>query len=293
MTIRSELEQSQPPVPTGRTHLKVDQHLMNVTPTGRCRRQSPESVLEHVTVPIADLPPAFDGFRIAQLTDLHVQPGFPRERLRPAIELAMAERPDLIALTGDYVYDKAGHLYQYLEEVAATLSVLKAPYGTFAIFGNHDFPEPPADPPDAPWRAAGIRVLNDAVAEIKRGGTSLFLVGLRSFIKRPVDVAATLRLAPPDAVRIVLWHEPDRAHECAEAGASLQLSGHTHGGQVVLPVLGPPVLPPGGRIYPAGLNRVGEMPLYVSRGVGVLPPRLRLNCPPEVTLLTLARRASA
>lgn len=120
----------------------------------------------------------------------------------------------------------------------------------------------------------------------------MYLVGLRSFLQRPVDPAATLARTPVDSVRIVLWHEPDRAIECAAAGASLQLSGHTHGGQVVLPLIGPPVLPSGGRKYPSGLYQVEEMPLYVTRGVGLLNPRIRWNCPPEVTLITLRARSS-
>jgi predicted MPP superfamily phosphohydrolase len=244
-------------------------------------------VIERVTIPVAKLPPPFDGFRIALLSDLHVQPAFPAERLLPAVELVRQERPDLIALLGDYVngmeHDNLGHM----EACARAIGSLSAPYGVFAIFGNHDFPAPPADPPETLWRDVGIEPLLESTAEVKRFGASIFLVGLRSSISRPVVPQWGLERAPSDAVRILLWHEPDGAPVAAAAGASLQFSGHTHGGQVILPFIGPPLLPVGGRRYPSGLYRVGGMPLYVTRGVGLLPPMLRINCPPEVTIVTL------
>lgn len=246
-------------------------------------------VVERVSVRIANLPGAFDGFRIVQLSDLHVQPGFGPDSLRPALDLARGETPDLFAITGDYVNDDAPDPDDHAVACAKALSVLDAPHGVFAVFGNHDYPSPPADPALGPWIRAGIRMLSDAAVPIRRGTDTIHVVGLRSFLKRPVDPAETLRLAPADSVRIVLWHEPDRAEECARAGASLQLSGHTHGGQVVLPFYGPPILPSGGRKYPSGLYSVQGMPLYVTRGVGLLNPRIRLNCPPEVTVLTLRR----
>lgn len=244
-------------------------------------------VVERVDVPVARLPRAFDGYRIAHLSDLHIQPGFPAEKLKPAIELVQREKPDLVVLTGDYVYGLTGERDRYMSECAGAVKAISAPGGVFACFGNHDFPVPPADPPLASWREAGITPLLDEVVELSHEGHCFFLIGLRSFISRPVSPAAVLHGTPASALRIVLWHEPDRAEDAARAGASLQLSGHTHGGQVVVPGYGPPILPVGGRKYPAGLYEVAGMPLYVTRGVGVLPPLVRLNCPPEVSLLTL------
>ena len=249
-------------------------------------------VTERVEISLTGLPPAFDGLRIAQLTDLHVQTGFPADALIPALESVARETPDLIVLTGDYINDRSENNAFHSETCIALLSQLRAPLGVWAVFGNHDYPPPPMDPSSLLWTKAGIRTLSDEVAPLRRHGAEITLVGLRSTIQRPVNPARVLRLAPANAFTIVLWHEPDRAGETAAAGGSLQLSGHTHGGQVVIPGWGPPVLPIGGRLYPAGLYRVGgQMPLYVSRGVGLLPPRVRLNCPPEVTLLTLRRRA--
>lgn len=248
-------------------------------------------VLERVEAPIRDLPDAFEGFTIAHLSDLHVQPRFPAACLAPAIALVNRAKPDMIALTGDYINRYAAEQGRYMARCIDAVAPLRARDGVFAVFGNHDFPYPPADPAREPWERAGIVPLLDEAVPVRRGGAALWLVGYRSFLQRPVWPLHLLGQTPGDAVRIVLWHEPDRAAEIASGGAALQLSGHTHGGQVALPGLGPLVLPAGGRRYPRGLYPVGGMLLYVTRGVGLLPPLIRLNCPPEVTLLTL-RRAS-
>jgi uncharacterized protein len=248
-------------------------------------------VVERVTVPLPNLPPAFDGFRIALLSDLHVQPLFPASRLAPAFDAARRERPDMILLLGDYTNDALPDSRVHIEACAAACRELKAPSGVYATFGNHDYPENPALQPDlAPWESAGIHTLNDAVAEVSHRGERIFLVGLMSALQRPTSPERYLPFLPKDATKIVLWHEPDRAEETARWGGSLQLSGHTHGGQVRIPGGGPILLPALGRRYPAGLYHAREMPLYVTRGVGVLFPYVRVACPPEVTVLTLKRR---
>jgi len=196
-------------------------------------------------------------------------------------------------LTGDYVNDSRT-LPERAEDMAACareVARLRAPLGVFAIFGNHDFPPPPADPPLGPWRNAGVTPLLDEAAPLTIRGARLFLIGLRSSLVRPIRPEQVLDALPRDArtARLLLWHEPDRADESARAGAGAQLSGHTHGGQVVLPGTGPLVLPPQGQKFPAGRYDVEGMPLYVTRGVGMLPPRVRFCCPPEVTVLRLWR----
>ncbi|MDX1933250.1 MAG: metallophosphoesterase [Capsulimonadales bacterium] len=244
-------------------------------------------VIERITIPVRGLPPAFAGIRVALLSDLHVQPAFPARHLEPAVELVGRERPDLILLLGDYISDQEPDKLQHMRACATALRSLAAPLGIYAIFGNHDFPVPPDDPISEPWEAVGIRTLCHEVAEVRRGNESLYLVGLRSALSRPVNPAELLSGLPTESARIVLWHEPDRARDAAACGGSLQLSGHTHGGQVVIPGLRPPILPLGGRRYPSGRFEVDGMPLYVTRGVGLLPPMVRINCPPEVTLMTL------
>lgn len=252
--------------------------------------------LERADLPVPYLPAALDGLRIAHLSDFHVRgTAFAAERLRPAVDLANRERPDLIALTGDYVNNFAGDPATRgpdMTNCARELGRLRGRLGVFAVFGNHDFQAPPRDNPDrAPWLRAGITPLLDETHVLPINGARLVLVGLRSSLVRPVVPEQFFVTVPrgDDTCRLLLWHEPDRADESARAGASLQLSGHTHGGQVVLPGWGPLALPPQGKKYPAGLFRVEGMPLYVTRGVGMLPPRVRFCCPPEVSLLTLRR----
>jgi uncharacterized protein len=243
--------------------------------------------VERVTVRVPKLPAAFDGFRIGQLSDLHVQKSFSASRLRPAVELLKAEKPDLIALTGDYVNFQETDNLPYFVACAKAFAGVSAPHGFFVSFGNHDFPAPPADPPLTMWEEIGAQALLDTTAEIERGGERFILIGFRSAVSRAVFPDLFFEKLPKDACKVVLWHEPDRADEVAKAGGNLQLSGHTHGGQVVVPFVGAPLLPYLGKRYPSGLFDVAGMPLYVTRGIGLLPPMLRLNCPPEVTILTL------
>lgn len=225
------------------------------------------------------------------LGDLHVCPGFPATSLAPALELALAEKPDLVFLVGDYICDREGDPERDMAACVAALEPLarSTPLGAFAAFGNHDFPRPPFDPKTGLWQAAGITPLLDSSAPVRRGKDLLTVVGLRSAVSRPTDPARVLA-ASGEGVRLLLWHEPDGAVRAAAAGASLMLSGHTHGGQLVLPGVGPLQRPKEGQRYPSGLVFVEGMPLYTTRGVGVLPPRIRLNCPPEVTVLTLTSR---
>ncbi|WP_395092293.1 metallophosphoesterase [Armatimonas sp.] len=257
------------------------------------RHEAHQPVVENVTVTLPTLPLAFDGLRAVVLGDLHVCPSFPAANLAPALALAKAAQPELVLLVGDYVCDREG---DYGADMAACISALEplarsARLGAFASFGNHDFPTPPLDPPHTPWASAGITPLFDSAAQLQSEKALLWLVGLRSAISRPTNPQAVLGALPTKdaAPRVLLWHEPDRAALAAKAGASLMLSGHTHGGQLVVPGVGPLRLPQEGRRYPAGLVYVEGMPLYTTRGVGVLPPRMRLNCPPEVTVLTLKR----
>jgi uncharacterized protein len=248
-------------------------------------------VLTETLVVLPELPPAFDGVRVLHLSDLHVQKAFPLEALAPALKLAESARADLLVLTGDYCWDREPSNARTLAQCAAALESLarSCPLGAFCVFGNHDFPLPPADPERGPWESAGIRPLLDQAVEVRRGNDSLQVVGLRSALVRPVSPMSVLAQAPAEAFKLALWHEPDRAAEVAQAGASLLLCGHTHGGQLVLPGIGPLRLPALGQKFPGGLHRLGNMPLFVTRGLGVLPPRLRFCCPPEVSVLVLRR----
>jgi predicted MPP superfamily phosphohydrolase len=230
-------------------------------------------------VPVMGLAPALAGLRIGLITDIHRSPWVSHADVSRAVNLLMSASPDLIVLGGDYVTwgDR-----QYIEPSADALAPLTAPLGVFAILGNHD------DDHFVPaaLTARRIQVLKDARTRVMVKGEALDLVGIRFWTRRAADIASLLRGAVAHA--ILLAHDPRRLNEAAALGVPLVLSGHTHGGQVVLPILGPiaaqkfPVV--------SGLGRRGSTTMFVSRGLGTVYVPARINCPPEVAILTLQPR---
>jgi uncharacterized protein len=230
-------------------------------------------------VPVSGLPPPLDGLRIGLLTDVHLSPSVPESLVDRAVNRLLEEKPDLIVLGGDYVTwgDR-----RYVEPAAAALAPLTAPHGVFAILGNHDDDE---DMPRALGRA-GFTVLRDARTSVTMRGERVDLAGLRFWTRRLSDVARVLRGA--HTTTILLAHDPRRLTEAAALDVPLVVSGHTHGGQVVLPVIGAIA----GRKFPvlAGLERRENTTIFVSRGIGTVYVPCRINCPPEVAMLTLQGR---
>jgi len=236
--------------------------------------------LERVVIGLPGLPARLDGLRIGLLSDLHRGPHVSQEQVGQAVETIQSESPDLILLAGDYVTGSAS----FAPSCAAELGRLDGPYGVYACLGNHDHWTDPERVAGA-LEKEGIQVLRNRAVEPVTG---LWVAGVDDVWEQQADLAATLTEVPPGAPVILLAHEPDFADEVATDGrVALQLSGHTHGGQVRLPIIGPPVLPYLGRKYPAGLYRIGPMQLYVSRGVGLIAPPVRFLCRPEVTVLEL------
>lgn len=236
--------------------------------------------LTSVSLPVSGLPPALDGLRIGFLTDIHHSRTLPAADVTRAVELALGERPDLIVLGGDYVTfgDRA-----YVGPVAELLAPLHAPHGVFAILGNHD------DDRDMPaaLMAQRIQVLKDARTRLEIRGERLELAGVRFWTRRVEDLARVLRKAT-DTV-ILLAHDPRRLTEAAALDVPAVLSGHTHGGQVVLPGVGALAR----RRFPilAGSGSRENTSIFVSRGVGTVYVPVRINCPPEVAMVTLTRRS--
>jgi hypothetical protein len=231
------------------------------------------------TLPVSGLPPTLDGLRIGLITDLHHSQMVPLEDVRRAAAMMTAEEPDLIVLGGDYI--TAGDL-NYVAPCAEGLARLTAPAGVYAVLGNHD------DDREMPaaLAASGFTVLKDARTTISARGERIELAGIR-FWTRPRDVARVLKGAAGPV--ILLSHDPRRLTEAAEMGVGLVLSGHTHGGQVNLPLLGPIAA----RKFPivAGVGQQGKTSIFVSRGVGTVYVPYRFNCPPDVSVITLAHRA--
>lgn len=253
--------------------------------------------VERVEVPIPDLPAKLDGFTIVQLSDLHRGPKVTPEQITQAVGLALRQEADLTVLTGDYVSASAGYALSCAELLSpmvnagrgAPLLVGKAGRGNvLACLGNHDH-WTEANTVARALADAGITVLRNAAQEVADG---LWVAAVDDVREGYADLEKALDKVPAGVTVVLLAHEPDYADEVAADGrVSLQLSGHSHGGQVRLPLAGPLILPYLGRKYPAGLYRVGAMWLYVNRGVGLIGPTVRFNCRPEVTVLRLRRPA--
>jgi predicted MPP superfamily phosphohydrolase len=254
---------------------------------------------------IAGLPRAFDGLSIAHLSDIHMDAWMTRARIEKVCRLANSLRPDVIVATGDFISramwqenkdgTRRGDIAPGLSEA---LSVLEAPLGVWGVLGNHDH-WASGEEVSLKLKLAGVRELRNAIAPLERGGSRLWLCGVDDLWAGKPDLPGVLRLleekSSPDEVALLMVHEPDFADMVATHGRfSLQMSGHSHGGQVALPFIGPPVLPAMGRKYHTGLYQLAAastsaraLQVFTSRGIGVAGPRVRLNCPPEVALLTL------
>jgi hypothetical protein len=240
--------------------------------------------VSRLTIALPRLPKAFDGLRIAHITDVHRGGFIPISFIRQAIRAAKAERPDLILLTGDYV----SRSRDYIPECAAALGELSAPLGCYAVLGNHDYWVDGDVVADNLTRIAHCRVLRNESAFIRRGGEQLAIAGLDDLVTLNDDLDATLAGLSADDPVILLTHSPDVTYSAASRRVDLVLAGHTHGGQIVLPWIGPPA--PNcrlGRSFASGLKQVNLTTLYTNRGVGMTVLPWRINCPPEVAIITL------
>jgi predicted MPP superfamily phosphohydrolase len=247
-------------------------------PRPRLRVTRVASLLPH-------LPVGLHGFRIVQLSDLHLEPFTKPRHIERAVAACNALRPDLVALTGDFVTNTA----RPAGLLAELLSKLEAPHGVFACLGNHDFWSDAAVVERA-LTGQGIGVLRNETRLLRTGRGDLSLAGLDSrYIGRP-NLRSALVGWRPGRPLVMLQHEPDVADDLAEAGvAALQLSGHTHGGQLCLLGRPPHALRRArwGKKYLSGRYQVGSVQLYVNRGIGCVGVPLRVMCPPEITEVTL------
>jgi hypothetical protein len=228
---------------------------------------------------------AFDGYRVVQIGDLHLDDWSKPARLGRIAEMVNAENPDLVAITGDFASYSARRLDT--GSLVGALRRLSAPDGVLAILGNHDYLT------DVKLirrciREAGLTELINEVATLRRGGSGLHVAGIDDVMEGRSRLDLVLGKLPEDGAAVLLAHEPDFADVAAATGRfDLQLSGHSHGGQVRVPLLGRAVLPPFSQRYTRGLHRVGGMLVYTNRGLGTVHARLRFGCRPEITALTL------
>jgi predicted MPP superfamily phosphohydrolase len=236
--------------------------------------------MTRVVVPVSGLPSALAGLRIGLMTDVHRSQWVSSDDVRRAVQLLRAEEPDLIVLGGDYVTwgDR-----RYVTPSAEALAELSAPHGVYGILGNHD------DAIDMPaaLSARGITMLKNARTCLTIRNESLELLGISFWTRRAQDIASLARGA--NGPIVLLAHDPRRLAEAEALRIPLVLSGHTHGGQVVLPVVGAIAA----RKFPvvSGVARRGHTTMFVSRGIGTVYVPVRINCSPEVAVLTLEASA--
>lgn len=257
--------------------------------------------LTHVEIDIPGLPPVFRGTRIVQLTDLHASMIVSVDLFRQAAALVMEAQPDLIVLTGDFISGSTKFLggavgefdQTHLDQCVEALTPLKASMGIFAVLGNHDFWSGPAAIKAITMRysdSIGVRWLRNQSRRIEKQGSFIDLLGVDDYWESSSSLSGALKGLPGDSIKILLSHNPDINEEIDLLGKRIDLviSGHTHGGQVVVPLLGQPIMPSKfGQKYRVGLVRDGARQTFVSRGVGHLAWPARFNCPPEVALITL------
>lgn len=243
--------------------------------------------LSEIHVALNGLDPAFEGYTIAQISDIHMNGSMTRERLFRAVNLINQHAPDLVVVTGDFAtYRRA----LVVEDLIAPLSQLEGKDGKLAILGNHDY-RGARTAVRRVIRLSGLTLLNNAVHTLRRGESVLHVAGVESLIRHRARLDLVLKALPDDGAAILLAHEPDFAEVAAATKRfALQLSGHSHGGQVRLPLITAFVLPTFARRYTLGMYRVGKMWLYVNRGLGTVGLPLRFNCPPEITLIRLSVR---
>jgi hypothetical protein len=245
----------------------------------------PDPELTETDIWLRRLPEAFDGLRIVHLTDVHHSLFTPLEDVERAVHLANRLKPDLVALTGDYVTLSRSTIWP----VARALGKLRARLGVFAVLGNHDFSTDPEEVTRA-LKSERIRVLRNGHFALRARGAHLWMVGVDDLWYGADDLPAALRHVPSRDAKILLCHNPIGVRQAAEHGVDLVLSGHTHGGQVRLPVVGSVYgRSKLGERFVEGWNRLNGTQIYISRGIGKVLLPIRVGCPSEIALLRLCR----
>jgi uncharacterized protein len=277
-----------PPYPTRREFLRWSFGAVALSPTGvftygaaigkeRCE------IVER-TVALPRLSPRLQGLRIAQLTDIHVGNFMNQAKLEWYVRATNDLSPDIVALTGDFI----GSSPHFIRACATALEKLEARHGVFACLGNHDYWVGAQRVTEA-LQAAGIQVLRNEARTLSLRGALLNIAGVDDPWRGKTDFDRALSMTAPNAPTIMLCHQPDLFPAVVQRGIDLTLAGHYHGGQVKLQFLGMAVSPAHFiSQFVEGLHVQGRSQLYVSRGIGITGPPVRLNARPEITLLHLA-----
>ncbi len=276
-----------PPLPDRRLFLKQTAVVVSATPFlasayglvyGRLDVQ-----VTHQRIRLARLPKAFEGFRIAQLSDFHISPFMPADEIRRCVTITNRLKADLVAMTGDYLgWDPAAQ-----SEVVQVLAGLRAPHGIFGCLGNHEAITQTEQSITGLFAAQGIHILRQERAPVRLGGETLNLIGVDDSLS---DLRVVKPLVMPDTVNILLIHDPDAFDRAVELGIDLTLAGHTHGGQVSLEFLHRGLcLSRLETPYVSGWYEKSGSQLYVNRGIGITGFPIRLGARPEITVFELTR----
>ena len=241
----------------------------------------------HVPPTLPRLAPAFCGYRVAQISDIHMGDWMTPHRFRDVIRLVNGEAPDLIAITGDFV---TRHADRQADDLVSGLRQLRARDGVVAVLGNHDYWSNAQVISDVLVRGS-VRELANKAWTIERGAAQLHIAGVDDIWEEHDQFELALDALPRDGAAVLLAHEPDFAETSAASGRfDLQISGHSHGGQIAAPFVGPVHVPYLSRKYPTDRYQVGNMIQYTNRGVGMIRPYVRFNCRPEITIFHLHAR---
>jgi predicted MPP superfamily phosphohydrolase len=252
-----------------------------------------EFKIETVSISLKRLHPIFSGFRMVQISDIHMGGWMNADRLQNVADLVIAQKPDVLLITGDFLKGRTFNegAKQGIKDLIKVLRPLASAVPSFAVLGNHDYRTNP-DAVRKMMQLCGITDLTNAVFRITRAGGNLYLCGVDDVRHGDVRLNDVLTQLEGNSPAILLAHEPDFADISAKTGKfDLQVSGHSHGGQIVLPFYGPPRLPDSGRKYHSGPYEVGNMFQYTNRGVGTDRLAIRINCPPEITVFELENAA--
>ena len=266
------------------TAVAVPLLALALTTVGFFNARRPARV-RRVTVPLQGLPVALAGFRIVQISDIHVGPTIKQEYLQAIVDRVNALDADVVAITGDLVDGSVADLRAHV----APLASLRAKHGVYFVTGNHEYYSGVHGWVDE-LRRLGVRVLHNEHVVLRHEGAQLVLAGVPDYTGHHFDEAhrsdpvAALAGAPDGAPRVLLAHQPRSAQAAEAAGFDLQLSGHTHGGQFLPWSLFVPLQQP----YTAGLHQLGRLSIYVSRGTGYWGPPKRIGAPSEIAELLLA-----
>jgi predicted MPP superfamily phosphohydrolase len=259
--------------------------LITATTAALFNDESNTLSIEHITIPIPNLQPALEGFKIVQMSDIHLYPFTKLELVQRAVQVSNSLKPDITVLTGDYVWRNLSAI----NDLTPALAELDAKYGVFATMGNHDY-WLNVEVIKESFKSVGLPVLENQGVTFSVDGAPLHLAGLDDGWSGNPDLEVAMQGAPEGAPVVLLMHEPDLADIYSQdPRISLQLSGHTHGGQIRIPGIGALVHPHLGKKYDFGLYNVNGMWLYTNRGIGCISEPIRLNCPPEISEFTLAR----